>query len=350
MLEAVVTEKPGFDLRNIDIIACGSTLGNLLRFVQGNDAAFRILVEVVDNTVCFIRRENSPREFIPDVRGYGHTFPEAYTTWSAEVRGSESHQRVLKYKLAGFKCLVRFEADGYLPDLFEQTKDQAWDSQCTGHDAIESDDVLTATLEQTLISNMPESAAGHESKPLETKKGGTRIPQSAVFDMKTRSFRKKDDEDTFRKELPRMWLSQIPNFLLGYHTYGVFDDINIRDVRDDIKKWETTQRPVLTKFANLLELITSFARSTEHGRLEITREEDSPVLHLREQCADVGSALPAHMIKLWEDAVSEPDEQYASSMSNDSDSEASGIGLDWDDDDSDYTACSPRCGYCGHCK
>src|SRR5437764_7357210 len=92
-------------------------MGNLLRFVRKIDKPFRFHVEVVGNTVFFIRREISPTELIPNVRGYGHTFPEAYTTWETDARGSESHQRIVMYTFGGLKCLVRFESDGYLRDL-----------------------------------------------------------------------------------------------------------------------------------------------------------------------------------------------------------------------------------------
>ena len=104
------------DFSAVDIFGCGSTFGNLLRFVRGENKSFRMIVEVVQNMVLLIRRENSPREVMQDVRGYGHTMPEAYTTWRRDVKGSESHQRIIRYKFAGLDCLVRFEADGYLPD------------------------------------------------------------------------------------------------------------------------------------------------------------------------------------------------------------------------------------------
>lgn len=64
----------------IDVFGCASTLGNLLRFVRGESACFRILVKVIGLTVHFICREKSPREFIKDVISYGYTFLENYTT------------------------------------------------------------------------------------------------------------------------------------------------------------------------------------------------------------------------------------------------------------------------------
>lgn len=108
-------QNPNFDPKDVDIVTCGSSLGNLLRFVRKIDREFRVIVENIGSTVFITRRENSPTQTIPDVHGYGHTFPEAYTTWPGDVKGSESHQRIIQYSFGGMKCLVRFEADGVSP-------------------------------------------------------------------------------------------------------------------------------------------------------------------------------------------------------------------------------------------
>ena len=149
MIQAILTDKPGFNLANLDIIGCGSTMGNLLRFAREQDKPFRMLVEVVGNTVFLIRRENSPTEKLVGVYGYGHAFPEANTTWSKEVKGSMSHQRLIQYDFAGMKCLVRFEADGYLPDLApDVAKDQS------EPDEVNADDIL-ASINEATISSIP---------------------------------------------------------------------------------------------------------------------------------------------------------------------------------------------------
>ena len=51
---------------------------------------------------------------IPDIYGYGHSFPEVHTMWEPEVKGLSSHQHVIQYDFGGLKFLVRSESDGYL--------------------------------------------------------------------------------------------------------------------------------------------------------------------------------------------------------------------------------------------
>ncbi|OBT60337.1 hypothetical protein VE03_10357 [Pseudogymnoascus sp. 23342-1-I1] len=108
--------QPDHDIQAVDIVGCGSTIGNLLRFARSESRPFRFDVDVIGDTVLFIRRENSPTELISDLRGYGHTFPEAYTTWDSEVRGSCSHQRIIQYEFGGLTFLIRTETDGYVRD------------------------------------------------------------------------------------------------------------------------------------------------------------------------------------------------------------------------------------------
>lgn len=119
-VEALFVEASDFSTTNLDIVACISTLENLLRFAQKIYNPFRALVEVVGSTVVFVRRENSPAEVFRKLYGYGYRFPEAYTTWEPPANGSESHQRIMSYSFASLNCLVRFEADGYLLQLMAQ--------------------------------------------------------------------------------------------------------------------------------------------------------------------------------------------------------------------------------------
>jgi len=87
-------------------------MGNLLRFAASEAETFTFDFDMVDNTLFLVRRESSPTLKIPGIRGYGHTFPEAYTSWTAAVKGSASHQRIVRYDFGTLRCLVRSESDG----------------------------------------------------------------------------------------------------------------------------------------------------------------------------------------------------------------------------------------------
>ncbi|KAE8133684.1 hypothetical protein BDV38DRAFT_295945 [Aspergillus pseudotamarii] len=293
-VEAIFETYPGFPTAEVDIVGCGSTLGNLLRFARNIDKKFRFVVQCVGRTVFLIRRENSPTQTIPDVRGYGHTFPEAYTTWDAEVKGSDSHQRIIQYSLGGLNCLVRFEADGYHLDLIAE-KSPGEHSTKQGSAAQDE-----RTVDQLLGAFNDSSISSYYSanKALTREIGGGYIPQAAIFDLKTRSIRRKE-QDFLGEQLPRLWISQIPNTVLAFHRFGVFEEIQKTDAREMIGKWETEEEDSLRKFVELLNMLVAFARGQPDGQLEVFHDEGSSVLELREVGDNVNKALPEQVEDRW---------------------------------------------------
>lgn len=371
MIKAIVSEHQDFDLGDIDIVACSSTLGNLLRFARGQEKSCRMLIEVVDSTVFFLRRENSPRELLQGVRGFGHTFPEAYTTWSQDVRKSYSAHRVMKYDLAEFKCLVRFDVDGYLPSENKPKYDHSSTNTVKRRSAKGSDveDDLLSALGCTKVSIPVNTDSDLSTTYLQLRSAGTKIPQAAIFDLKTRTI-KRSTEDFFAEEAARFWVTQIPNFILAFHQWGTFKDIRIQDVRARVKEWEEEQQPALKKFVVLLKTIVSFVKSSEDGRIELRIEEGEHTVELRKQCDDVGSVLSSELkheltknVDINTDGAkldSSPAAKQTVKEKDDDESRDFYSEPDFDDDylnygsddesEKDFTACSlTECGYCGHC-
>ncbi|OQD78014.1 hypothetical protein PENANT_c098G03370 [Penicillium antarcticum] len=292
--------------RKQTIVACGSLMGNLLLFARGSDKTFRILVEAVGDTVFFLRREKSPFETIPGVYGYGHSFPEAYTAWAYDMRGSESYQRILEYEFAGMKALIRFEGDGFLPERVPGHGDRpkAPPSGLSSNSQSYSDtrSIPRDTMDEELLESMANTAdsaayptkSTEQTKSLRIEKRGRRIPQSTVFDLKSRS-RTKIDADTASEEMPRLWVAQIPNFMLAHHESGVFTSIKIIDTKDAIQAWEEENQKALAEFAARLRRLVAFARSME--KFEIVRENVGKELELREQGGDITGVLPPDLME-----------------------------------------------------
>lgn len=342
---AVLAMEPHLP-QELDVVACSSTLGNLLRFIRGGeDKKFRALVELVGDTVFFIRRENSPRELIPDVRGYGHSFPESYTTWDAEVKGSDSYQRLITYRFGGLDFLVRFEADGYIANNGDSLRVP---SALPDLDAKAAIDELTFEMSRNGVA--AEKLAS-DATAVKMTYAGELVKQECIFELKTRTIKKKiEGEDTFSEQIPRLWVAQIPKFILAYHTYGVFDDINIEPVDNRVQLWEMNNMDVLSRLAALIHRIVDLIRDRPDGKLEL-RHESMGVLEVREQLPDGGNALSDSVKKLWEKGwVGEDDAGTVTSGSDENGEESDEI--DWDDGpEPDYTACSAEdCGYCGRCS
>ncbi|PTB62615.1 hypothetical protein BBK36DRAFT_1172376 [Trichoderma citrinoviride] len=315
---------------DIDIVGCNSTIGNLLRFVQGTERSFRMLVEVVGKTVHLIRRENSPKEQILGVRGFGHAFPEAYTTWTPDVRPSKSHHRILKFRFGGLDLLVRHSADGCI-----EGQDNKASSDAESPTAKDED--LSSLLGSLSIG--PASCLPADLEHLEVVDGGQITSQDSIFDLKTRSI-KAIGRDTLGEELPRLWLARIFKFILAHHTRGTFDNVEVADVRDEVKEWEESHQEELGRLSALLHRIQAIALENEDTLLEIVRVDSGP-LEIRKRLPDAGVAFSDEVKEQWLKWLERGDEESLEDSDGDSGSNSEG---------GDLTACDEECGYCGKCS
>jgi hypothetical protein len=371
VVHAVLEEDPEYPTADIDLFACGSTLGNLLRFARGIDKAFRFNVEVIGNTVFFVRKENDPKELIEGVRGFGHTFPEAYTTWD-NLKNSVSHQRIIRYEFGGLDCLVRFESDGYINDS-STTKDADAASTKHTHDD-ENDDIdIVQALKGISVnksSGKPSSSAAPTTTTLTVQKGGSAVPHTSIFDLKTRSGRYKKDID-MSDIYPQLWLKQIPNFITAYHDgAGLFNDIRVQNVTSDVQAWAQENADGIHRFAALVNMVLQAAKDNETSLLEVYCP-GADRLEIRMQHGDGARTLPLPLSERWAEDARDKELWRADSpvhggvrLNHVDDEEAFGLdrrynlGYDSDDDDDDdsgtepdYTACSADdCGYCGKCS
>ncbi|KAF7561336.1 hypothetical protein G7046_g2808 [Stylonectria norvegica] len=342
---SIMRMKP--DPEPVDIVACGSTVGNLLRFVRGQDTdrQFRMLAEVVGETVHLIRRENSPTELIPDLTGFGHTFPKYYTTWENDVNKSVSHQRILKYQFGGLHLMVRFQGDGYIKPTSRKTSPKP-----PGGKADDCTDLLARLSELELGS----SEEGHqiESPEFKVVEGGEVIPQEAVFDLKTRAHYKVDD-DTLGDQLPRLWVAQVEQLIVAYHKHHKFEQIDTKNVKDDVEGWEEGNQVSLVRLVALLQLIIAQAKKSEEKKIEIV-VSPGDCFEIRKQLPDAGSVLSDSVRAEWSSWLERGSGTKRQNSPYDdpedySDYEGPPSGSDSDDSFKDLTACDKECGYCGKC-
>ncbi|RMZ75524.1 hypothetical protein DV738_g5417, partial [Chaetothyriales sp. CBS 135597] len=228
-IRAVLKQEPDFPTQDVDIVTCASSLGNLSRFVRGIEKGFRIILARVGTTVFLLRKENTPTELIPDVRGYGHNFPKEYTTWEKD----------------------------------SPSKDKA------ANDWIDS-------FSGPSIRHSKPSGKG----PIKIKEGGHPVPQDKIFDLKTRralDFHTGQPRDIDVSELiPRLWISQIPTMVVAYHQQGLFEDIRIQNMSTHIQSWETENADNLRRLASLLHRLVGLSKTSERS-FEIYRLGSGPL-------------------------------------------------------------------------
>lgn len=290
-VRAIFTMQPQLQFENIDVVACGSTMGNLLRFARSLEISFRFDVEFIGNSVFFVRKENHAKEIIEGLYGYGHTFPDAYTNWEPDVKGSLSHQRIIRYTFDGLTYLVRTESDGWLPERL--TKDELSSAKADASVKNTDHDIASLTEAAESVSVSQKTVANDDA--LEMQLGGRKIPQKAIFDLKTRGANRMIDMADI---LPRLWINQTPNFIIGYHKSGTFEDIRVQAVHEEIQKWQENNQDSLNRLSAVIYRIIEIAKSCEGHGIEISRV-GSGDLQIRKLRDGNWHALPSDLSRKW---------------------------------------------------
>jgi hypothetical protein len=180
---------------------------------------------------------------------------------------------------------------------------------------------------------------------------GRLIPQHAILELHTRGSHKRA-EDHLPESIPRLWLAQIPFFILAFHEWGLFkpEDITVKDARRDVKDWEGNNQDLLCKLGGLLKKLVSLARDPGFGKYEVCMRQQG-VLEIRKQGGEVSSILASPLTWIWTD---QDGSDSGSDSSDVLDGAADDKAVHSDDDDDvfpeDFTACSESCDYCGQCK
>jgi hypothetical protein len=238
--------------------------------------------------------------------------------------------------------MVRFECDGYVESSTAEKVTKATTVAQVNH----ANDLLDA-LHNTSVT--PRKALATN---LTVKTGGGIVPQSSIFDLKTRSFRHGKEID-MSEVYPLLWIKQVPNFIVAYHNgEGLFRDIRVQNVEKDVLVWQEDNKPAIGRLAALLNKIVEFAKDKKE-LLEVYYP-GADTLEIRSQYGKGVHALPTELADIWaeeSDAKNMPlnypeSEEYSSGGLEHYNHDAE----DSDDSGKDYTACSASdCGYCGKC-
>lgn len=275
---------------HVDVVACRDTIEKFVQFLRGHGNPFRTLVEVIHGTLHLIRRENSSKELHPGLGGYGHTFPEAYTSWEEDVKQSESNHRVIKYKFGGLDMLIRFDCKAYIkPDAEEATTELGEENE----DVADQIQQLFMQVEDDSSEKTSITRLGFQ-----VEESGGMIRQQEVTDIKTRS--KTVKGDPLYKEIPRLWISQTPTFIIARHANGVFDDIQISDVTPRVNRWEAEHQQLLGRLASFLRHIRNISQRHNLNQFEIVRVIEGDI-EIRSQTCEAGAAFSQTVKRDWSD-------------------------------------------------
>ncbi|KAH8743425.1 hypothetical protein F5883DRAFT_41652 [Diaporthe sp. PMI_573] len=297
LFRALYVNNPDFHIGDIDLVTDRNNILKLLRFVQESSSdAFQIRVEIAGNrTALFTRVEAKTRDLIQGFRGYGRNFEKAYTKTEG---GSSAHHRIVSYDFGDMNCIVRHKTDGYV------------DSKSSTMLA----DSLSDTLKGLSISESDKFSNGPAATIVET--GGRAVDLSSTLEIKTRAASRKLDMAEVSSQL---WLSQTPKLVVGYHRNGVFDNVQLQDMTDEIRQWEMANKKDLNKLACLLaKIIGVVKRSVDRDAVV----NYSGGTRLRILAGDGKRALPDDLYVKWDIDTAQAGRGDVVKLSKDDESEA----------------------------
>lgn len=282
LFRALQVQNPDFELGDIDLVTDRNNIRKLLRFVQGTSTEnFEIQVEIAgDKTAVFTRVEIKSKDIIQDFRGFGHNFEKAYTKG---LPGSTGHHRIVHYLFGGIKCLIRYETDGYI--------DSKTNSDSTAK-AVDVVDNVSDLLEAVSISQTSKPV----SKQLVTVVKTTTRPVdlASILEIKTRAASRILD---MADVTPQLWISQTPILVIGYHQRRIFNKIQLRNVKSEIRDWEAANQTALRKLVLLIKKISEVVGRSSNQKASVKYDGG---VKLTITSGKQERALPDDLYSLWD--------------------------------------------------
>lgn len=245
LFSAIFAQNPDFEMGTVDMITDRNNLRKLIRFLDGSSSEpFQIRAEIVNGRrVLFTRMDNETTTVIQGFRGYGRNFEKACTE---STTGTSGYYRITSFRFAGLQCVVRHETDGYIDDR-------------VGRAVVQKQAKTTDSLSQ-LVRNLQladySSAATHTST-ITVKREGKEVDNSSIVEIKTRAAGKSLD---MNETTAQLWISQTPYLATAFHKNGMFNDIQVQDMTENILNWERSNQKILSSLGCLLNQIIEAAK------------------------------------------------------------------------------------------
>lgn len=96
---------------------------------------------------------------------------------------------------------------------------------------------------------------------------------------------------------PQLWISQTPNLAIGYHQNRIFNDVQVRNVEQEIRDWEAANQTSLRKLAFLIKKITAVVERSSSRNADVKYDGGTK---LRITAGEQKRALPDDLYPLWD--------------------------------------------------
>ncbi|KAI9766467.1 MAG: hypothetical protein M1840_006574 [Geoglossum simile] len=289
LFRSLAIMRPDFSMRDVDLVTDRNCLRKLLRFIARNtDISFRIDINIVGGVMIFRRWEEETSQTVRGLQhiGYGYNFEAESTAFDPDLAGSRGHHRVVRYRLGGLNCVLRFEANSHC-------RDPAAVPQATGSEAKER-----ASPEIDLVEKLQALPTDdrQDTEAVEVIRSGRTVPLSSIVEIKTRSIKKLFQ---IKDVIPQLWLSQTPYLYLGYHNAGNFERVDKHAMSAEYARWEDDHQEQIRKLVGLLKKLREIAEGVEGKRCVVACEAGSEASSLKVyESAKKNAVLSEEVMKL----------------------------------------------------
>lgn len=265
MFSALQVMKPGYRLDDVDIIINRNALQALLLFTGGKrKRPFRLDTCMIKNTLLVTPYWRSGLE--GGKKNFGHVFEHVFTEKDSSVHGHGSHHRAIRYKIGPLNCVVLFECDAQIGDVFalRDLKKPGWDwepapAQFGGQDlhdrVVEQMESVTQKERSDFEKCMPVSvatSAGSEPS-LNVIYDGQGTPSSQVAELKAKS-RKSNANNILQ-----MWLGRTPYLVSGERSGTTFSNVHVRPAWPHLLHFEKKNQEPLQRLVSAIAMLKHYA-------------------------------------------------------------------------------------------
>lgn len=256
LFSAIFAQNPGFKMDSVDVITDRNNIRKLVRFLDGSSSdSFQIQVEIVEGKrALFTRIDTESTTLVQGFQGYGRNFEKACTK---SATGTSGYYRIVSFNFGGLRYVVRNETDAYIGHALERTAVQK-------HATTDS---LSHSLERFQLVGSP--PAPTYTPKITVRREGIEVDCSSILEIKTRAASKSIDTDETTTQL---WISQTPNLASGYYVNGLFNDVKVRDMTQNIRDWEKSNQKLLCSLGHLLNQILQSVKGSE-SQVAVVRYE-----------------------------------------------------------------------------
>lgn len=265
IFQATEVMHPEFRFDTIDIITNRNSLRHFLDFCQGRtQESFRVNLFMVKNTLIIERCVKTAAQWIHEQNtgaGLGHAFERAVTELPADLQGSTSHHRVLRYNLAGLECAVRFEVDAcvHAPPESSPTASKVNNSSAMPPAAVDLDPIgdLVSSVHAMTFQDK-ENSDGRSCVVAIPRGHGT--DQNSTGEIKSSAKRPKSKGAS----LAQMWFGRTPWLIRGTHEAATYNQVLVENLSRDLREWETREdiQVALKRTSALLSRLRDLVKAT----------------------------------------------------------------------------------------